>query len=76
MLAKGALVNGLPQSDLTDFGGNPLIRATRYGHEHAMRTLMEFGAEVNIRILGYPYSTLLTVAHPEAIEYLLEEIQI
>ena len=79
MLAKGALVNGLPQSDLTDFRGNPLIRASRYGHEHIMRTLIEFGAEINVRILGYAYSTLLTAtaySSPKAVKYLLEEIKV
>jgi hypothetical protein len=79
MLVKGALVNGLPQSDLMSFRGNPLIRAARYGHKHIMRTLIEFGAKINIRVPEYRCSTLLTAADysgTSVFEYLLDEVKV
>lgn len=71
------MVNGIPQCE--KFRGNPLIRAARYGHEHVVRTLIEFGAEINIRIPEYPFNTFLLAAawqSPRIVEYLLEEIRV
>jgi hypothetical protein len=78
MLEKGALVNGLPQSDSMSFRGNPLIRAARYGHKQIMRTLIEFGAEVNIRIPAYRCGSPLrdaTYSDASIFEYLLDEVK-
>jgi ankyrin repeat protein len=80
MLVHGALVNGLPQSDPMSFRGNLLIRAAKNGHKHVMRTLIEFGAEINIRVPEYRCSTLLTEAAysgcASAFEYLLDEVKV
>jgi hypothetical protein len=76
LLANGALADGHP---LLHFAGNPLIRAIRYGKEGVVRTLLEFGANINIQSGGTPYHTALQSAAlhcPEIVIYLFEETRI
>lgn len=76
LLENGAMVDGIPS---IRFLGNPLLRALEYGNKEIVRTLIDFGANINIRSPSASYSTALTAAasyNAEIVRYLLEEWKI
>ena len=75
LLENGASVDGIPS---LDFLGNPLIRAALCGNRDVVRTLVTFGANVNIRSGREPYSTALLSAAingTAVVEYLFQNYE-
>lgn len=76
LLANKALVDG---NSLLHFVGNPLLGALEGGNGEAVRTLIEFAANINIQCLGSLCQTALISAalyNSELVTYLLEETKI
>jgi len=77
LLDNGALINGISS---IRFAGNPLSRALEFGNKRVACTLLELGANVNIRMLTKSHGcTALTSAAKHSsklVEYLLDESKV
>jgi hypothetical protein len=76
LLVHGPLVDGIRSFE---YIGNPLLRALKHGNKEIVRTLLEFGANINIRASRDSRSTALTSASghsTENVTYLLEECEV
>ncbi|KAF2731353.1 hypothetical protein EJ04DRAFT_566899 [Polyplosphaeria fusca] len=74
LLNNGALVDGTPSPG---FVSNPLLRALEFGNQRIVRTLIEFGANINVRGLtashGCTALTSAAIHSSELVRYLLDE---
>ena len=73
LLENGAMVDGIAS---LQYAGNPLLRAVYRGNKEIVRTLTEFGANLNIRSPRRDYTTPFTAAAAhsgELVKYLLDD---
>ena len=73
LLANGCQVNGIPS---LGYLGNPMLRALMYGNQGMIRTLVDCGADFNIRSPGDLFSISLIPAalhSSELVAHILEE---
>ena len=77
LLDNGASIDGIAS---VRFTGNPLLRALWHGHRRVVCTLLELGADVNVRALTmWRGCTALTSAanhSSKMVEYLLNETKV